>query len=177
MNIKSDRLTIRRIQADDWQDIKEIWMDQKASAYGKYDQPNDTEDPAVQSRIAKWASCSDSSEHMFFAVCLNKEVIGFFAFNSRSAWGEPAYEIGYAFKSAYCGHGYAGESLDALLDYVRAHYLVRRFTAGTALANTPSVDLLLSSGFMRIGTEQVSFYKDEQGKGINFTGGIYELAF
>ena len=39
----------------------------------------------------------------------------------------------------------------------------RRFTAGTALENTPSVKLLRSLGFSQIGEEQVSFYKDEDG--------------
>ena len=177
MIIKTERLTIRRIQADDWQDIKEIWEDQKASEYAVYDRSNNTEDLAVKDTIARWASYSDSSQHMFFAVCLGQKVIGFFAFNMRNSIDDSLYEIGYCFNSDYQGHGYAYESLNALIDYVRKHYLIRRFFAGTALANLPSVELLLSSGFMRLGTEQVSFHKDSQGKDIFFTGGIYELAF
>ena len=48
-----------------------------------------------------------------------------------------------------------------------------RFTAGTALMNLPSVRLLKSLGFEKISEELVSFYKDENGGNIYFTGGIF----
>lgn len=46
--------------------------------------------------------------------------------------------------------------------------------AGTALDNTPSVRLLKTSGFQKVGEEKVSFYKDEKGNNLIFTGGIFE---
>lgn len=50
-----------------------------------------------------------------------------------------------------------------------------RLIAGTAINNTPSVALLKSLGFELIEKENVSFYKDADGKDIVFEGGIFEL--
>lgn len=40
--IKTERLTIRRIVADDWKSIKEIWVDFNASVFSQYDKPHIT---------------------------------------------------------------------------------------------------------------------------------------
>jgi len=56
--------------------------------------------------------------------------------------------------------GYARESHLALFEYLRTQGITK-FTAGTAIGNTPSVALLKSLGFELTGTEQVSFYKDK----------------
>ena len=85
-----------------------------------------------------------------------------------------AYEIGYCFHSDYHGKGYAKESLCALMEHHIRHEQTR-FVAGTALNNTPSVKLLLSMGFTQISEEQLSFYKDENGNGIYFTSGLFEM--
>ena len=50
--IKTDRLTIRHIVADDWKSIKEIWVDFNTSALSQYDKPHITDDEDVQPRIA-----------------------------------------------------------------------------------------------------------------------------
>ena len=62
--------------------------------------------------------------------------------------------------------------------FVILHVLQRitRFSAGTALNNKPSVELLKSLGFELQGTEDVSFYKDDQGNDITFEGGIFVLS-
>ena len=169
--IKTDRLTIRHIVADDWKSIKEIWVDFNTSALSQYDKPHITDDADVQPRIAKWAAANSGTEHMFFAVCLDDTVIGYIAFNIR----ENGHEIGYCFHSAYHGKGYAKESHLALIDYMR-ELGIKRLTAGTALNNTPSVVLLKSLGIELIETEKVSFYKDADGNDIVFDGGVFELA-
>lgn len=168
--LKTDRLTLRRVRAEDWHAIQRIWVDQQRSPLAQYDRPNDTGDDAVRARIARWAEAAHGDAHVFYAVCLEEAVIGYFAFNAR----ESGYEIGYCFHSAYHGHGYARESLTALLrDFAAAGY--RHFIAGTALNNTPSVGLLLSQGFRQTGTEPVSFYQDAQGRDIVFEGGLFAL--
>lgn len=171
MNITTDRLTIRRIVAGDCEDIKRIWDDQKHSIYAHFDKPNDTDPDTVRTRIEKWGSCADSMEHMFFAVCLGRTLIGYVAFNHR----ENGYEIGYCFHSEYHGKGYAKESLNALIRAIQNMQPDVVITAGTAIENTPSVKLLQSLGFRQIGTEMVSFYKDDDGQDIFFIGGIFEL--
>jgi RimJ/RimL family protein N-acetyltransferase len=170
MVLKTDRLTIRHIVADDWKSIKEIWLDFNAAAFSQYDKPHNTDDEDVRSRIAKWAAANSGIEHMFFAICLGDVIIGYSAFNIR----EDGYEIGYCFHSAYHGKGYAKESHIALFDYLRT-LGITKFTAGTALDNIPSVALLKSLGFTLIATEKVSFYKDSEGNDIVFDGGIFEL--
>ena len=107
---------------------------------------------------------------MFFAICLGDTVIGYSAFNIR----ENGHEIGYCFHSAHHGKGYAKEAFAALLSHLQEQGFTR-FSAGTALNNTPSVKLLSSLGFQLAGTEKVSFYKDVSGQDIVFDGGVFEL--
>lgn len=170
MMLKTERLIIRHIVADDWKSIKYIWVDFNTSDLSQYDKPHNTDDADVGQRIKKWAEANSGTEHMFFAICLGDTVIGYIAFNIR----EDGHEIGYCFRSAYHGNGYAKESLLALINYVR-ELGIKKLTAGTALNNTPSVSLLKSLGFELIETEKVSFYKDADGNDIVFDGGVFEL--
>lgn len=172
MLLKTERLTIRRVVAEDWKSIRDIWVDFNDSKYAQYDTPHNTEDADVQARIAKWASFDGGTEHMFFAICLNETVIGYIAFNIR----ENGHEIGYCFHSAYHGKGYAKESFLALFDYLKT-LGITSFSAGTALNNTPSVKLLASLGFKLVEKEKVSFYKDADGNGIVFDGGIFVYGY
>ena len=168
--IQTERLSIRRVVADDWKAIQAIWADAAKSEYARYDKPNDTSDEAVSRRIARWASFADGDEHMFFAVCLEDHVIGYAALNRR----EEGYELGYCFHSAWHGKGYARESISAILRRMKERG-ASRIEAGTALNNRPSVRLLLALGFRQTGTEQVSFYRDEEGNPIVFKGGLFEM--
>ena len=169
MIIATERLTIRRINAADWESIKRIWDDQKSSAYSRFDKPNDTNDAAVRKRIEKWASYESSMEHLFFAVCLNEILIGYAAFNRRDG----GYEIGYCFHSGYHGKGYAKESISAIISTLKNIQPEVIITARTALENKPSVKLLQSLGFRQTGTEQISFYRDSDGQAVYFDGGIF----
>lgn len=167
---KTARLTVRHIEANDWKNIKNIWSDYNRSAFSMYDRPHNTADEDVRARIVKWAAANGGTEHMFFAVCLEKSVIGYVSFNKRT----DNYEIGYCFHSAYHGKGYAKEGISALFDYIRT-LGITKLTAGTAIDNIPSVALLKSLGFILVDTENVSFYKDTNGNDIVFKGGIFEL--
>ncbi len=171
MNIAAGELTLRRVIAEDWESIKDIWDDQKRSIYARFDRPNDTSPDAVRQRIKKWASYADSTDHLFFAVCLAEQLIGYVAFHRR----EDGYETGYCFHSDYHGKGYAGKSMTALIQAVHAISPGAVITAGTAIENIPSVRLLKSLGFCQTGTEKVSFYNDPDGTPICFDGGLFEL--
>lgn len=169
-SIKTQRLTVRPIVPEDWRSIQAIWADFNASPYSQYDTPHSTDSEDVRTRIAKWASANEGTEHLFFAVCLGEAVIGYIACNIR----ERSYELGYCFHSAYHGRGYAAESHRAVFALLR-QIGIRRLTAGTALRNVPSVALLHTLGFRQIAAEQVSFYRDAQGRRIFFDGGVFEL--
>lgn len=171
MQIRTDRLLIRPIEAADWPAIRHIWLSFAASPFAQYDMPHSTAPDDVRFRIARWAQAAAAgTEHLFFAVCLEGAVIGYIACNRR----ETSHELGYCFHTAAHGKGYAKEAHKALFAYL--HSLgITRLTAGTALNNTPSVKLLTGLGFRLTGTEQVSFYKDAQGQDIFFDGGVFEL--
>lgn len=170
MQINTERLLIRPIQAADWRAVRAIWAALAPLPMAQYDKPFNLDPDNVRARIARWAEFTGKGrEHMFFAVCLDDAVIGYVAFNQR----EIGHEIGYSFHPAYHGKGYAKEALAALFTHLQACGITR-FSAGTALNNTPSVRLLTGLGFQLTGTEQVSFYKDEQGCDIVFEGGIFE---
>ena len=169
--ITTERLTIRPIIAEDWPAVRDIWAALSPLPMAQYDKPFDTTPGHVQARIARWAEFTAAgTEHMFFAVCLQEELIGYFAFNQR----EQGHEVGYSFHPLHHGKGYAKEALAALLTHLRGMGFTR-FSAGTALNNIPSMKLLTGLRFRLVGTEQVSFYKDAEGKDIFFDGGILEL--
>ena len=69
MLIKTDRLTIRHIVADDWRSIKAIRDDFTASSYSQYDVPFSTEESEIRARVSKWDNANKGIEHMFFAIC------------------------------------------------------------------------------------------------------------
>ena len=167
MEIKTERLYIRTIQADDWIDLKNIWNDFSKSEYAQYDVSHKKSDEQVKNQAIKFEQYG-----LYYIVFLGNEVIGYVDFHDTGK----GYDMGYCFLSEYHGKGYAKESCKALLEYHLGKG-IQRFTAGTGLKNIPSVHLLQSLGFEQIGIEKVSFYKDEQGKDIYFDGGIYELSF
>lgn len=171
MQFNTNRLTIRNVISTDWPDILEIWKSLLDSPFAKYDKPANISEPAAKERVAKWSSAIDNPEHQFFSVILKNKIIGYVAFNIRS----DGYEIGYSFHNSFHGMGYAKESILELLKYMK-NAGAKKIIARTALENTPSVNLLTSIGFSQIDTEQVSFFKDENGEDITFIGGVFEYS-
>ncbi|MBQ7433623.1 MAG: GNAT family N-acetyltransferase [Lachnospiraceae bacterium] len=155
---------------DDWKSLIRIWDDFSHSKYAKYDVPHTLNETEVQRMVKRWADASPQKEHMFFAVCLENEIIGYNEFHKDA----DGYECGYCFHSSSQGKGYAKENLQALMKLLSNGYKTR-YSAGTALNNLPSVRLLKSLGFEKVSEEQVSFYKDESGEDIYFTGGIFAI--
>lgn len=170
MEIKTERLLIRKVVADDWVNIKRIWDDFRVSEYAKYDVPHKFDADEIKLQVSRWENANKGEKHLFFAVCLENEMIGYIDFHDIGN----GYESGYCFHSDYHGKGYAKESYQALINLFSDRG-IKRLTAGTALKNIPSVRLLNSLGFKQIGAERVSFYQDEEGNDIYFDGGIFEL--
>ena len=165
---KTSGLNIRYIQPDDWKNLIEIWKDFNQSEFSKYDVPHLLDEAQVQEKAKCWAKASPHQEHMFFAVCIQKEMIGYIDFHKNDC----GYECGYCFHSKSHGMGYAKESMRMLMEWLSRDGS-KQFVAGTALDNLPSVRLLTSLGFKKIREEKVSFYKDEKGENIYFDGGIF----
>ena len=168
--IKTERLTVRPVREDDWKAVQRIWLDERDSPFGRYDNPKDTGDAAVMEAVGQW-SRADGKAHLCFAVCLDGDMIGYVCFHSR----EDGYEMSYGFLAAFQGKGYARESIGELVAYARS-LGAARIGVGTALDNTPSVNLMKALGFELVHTEKMSFYKDNEGNDIFFTLGVFMLA-
>ena len=168
MEIFTPRLEIRNLRCSDWKAVQEIWLDADASPYAKYDAPHTTDDDGVKRLVESFCETDD----FYIVQLINTDtVIGTIDIHDTGNGSD----IGYCFISGFHGKGYAKESCHALID----HYFlagVKRFTAGTALLNAPSVGLLKSLGFRQTAAEKVSFYKNETGEPVYFDGGIFELA-
>lgn len=167
MVIHSARLTLRSLREDDWKTLQHIWSDFEHSEYGQYDVPHPLSDNEVRELTRKLAGYGLS-----FAVCLTQRhetMIGHVDFHPE----KDGLDIGYCFDSAYHRQGYAREGIQALIRLF-SMIGIHKFTAGTGMANVPSVRLLESLGFSRVGTEKVSFYKDAGGRDIYFEGGLFE---
>ena len=118
--LKTERLIIRRVQADDWKSIQKIWADFNQSPMRVYDTPHDTEDAPVQRRIQKWAAFHESTEHMFFAVCLESAVIVIACMIfSAFASGSPA-NINESMSATNIVWSYIGETIFSMLILVGA---------------------------------------------------------
>ena len=76
----------------------------------------------------------------------------------------------YCFSSAHHSRGYACESAQAVLEFMRRARNAQVFTAGTALDNLPSRRLLEKLDFRLVSTQTMSF--DGQ---FSFEGGNYRL--
>ena len=161
MRLETDRLYIRSLQETDWRQMKDIFVDFNNSEYVVYDMPLPTEDEETKALIKKF-----SESNLFFAVFLKEssEMIGYVCFHKD---GEK-YDLGYCFHSAYHANGYAYESTNALLKYLRDEFGAAIFTAGTAIDNIPSCRLLKKLGFVCASTETVSFDHVFSFQGGNF---------
>lgn len=167
MNRETDRLYIRSLLADDWQELKIIFQDFNSSPYAVYDAPFPDTDPEIQKLTANFAASG-----LFFAVLLkdSSALIGYVCFHNNNG----SYDLGYCFHSDYQGKGYALEACQELLRFIKLSDNVKEFTAGSALKNIPSCKLLKRLGFTLQETEVLSFHKDSAGKELLFEGGIFK---
>ena len=159
MQLFTERLMIRTMLESDWRSFQQIAADFAASPYRYFDRIFPLEDASVQRITTRLAESG-----LFFAVCLEDEMIGYICFHDNDG----VYDLGFAFRSAVQGKGYAYEACTALLTHYEAQGITR-FSAGTALDNTPSVRLLERLGFRPVGTEELEFHP-----GHPFVGGVFE---
>ena len=162
MEIETSRLHIRDLYETDWVEMKDIFIDFNQSKYAAFDRhlPNDDDGSKSLTKLF-----SDSG--LFFAVQLleSNKMIGYVCFHKNG----DVFDLGYCFHSAYHSHGYAYESADAVIKYLIREHRVVKFTAATAIENTPSCRLLERLGFTHISTETVSFDGKFSFESGNFT--------
>lgn len=166
-NIVTDRLIIRKFEANDWQDLHEYLSDKEVVKFEPYDIFSESK--------SKEESIRRSNTESFYAVCLkeNNKLIG----NLYLGKGDfDTWELGYVFNRTYQGQGYATESAKALLDYAFTHFGARRIIAMCSPKNNSSWKLLERLHMRREGLllQNVYFKTDCNGDPIWFD--TYEYA-
>ena len=162
--IHTNRLLIRELISEDWRDMRRIAADFQKSEYAVYDMPLPAQDEEIKALTDQFAG-----SHLFFAVMLEKIMIGYVCFHEDNG----IYDLGYCFHSDHQGKGYACEACRAVMEYIEKTRNVKVFSSGTALKNIPSIRLLEKLGFVLQKTEKLSFHKDENGNDIVFEGGVF----
>lgn len=158
--IETNRLLIRKFQADDWKDLAEILTDENVVYYEPYD--------VFTTEQCKTEAENFSHSDSFYAVVLKSEnkVIGKIYFNDEGNYG--TYELGYTFNASYQGLGYAKESSTALMKYAFENMGVRKIIAYADSTNERSWRLLEALGMNREGElKAYTFkYRDKNGEPI-----------
>lgn len=129
MEINTKRLRIREMREEDWPAMQAIFADFNRSKLAKYDRPMPEADDEARALTRAFAESG-----LFFSVLLNGAPIGYIGFHEDGG----KYDLGYCFSSAHHSRGYACESAQAVLEYMRRARSAQVFTAGTALDNLPS---------------------------------------
>lgn len=167
--METARLIIRELQLSDSSGLKRIVRDFEKSSYAIYDKPFPQEEEAFLRVVQRFVD-----SQLFFAVFPkgDPEMIGYICFHQEGRM----MDLGYGFHSVAQGKGYALEGCQALMEEMTRRFQVEGFTAGTALANVPSRRLLGKLGFQLLGTEELAFHEDSEGKPLVFQGGIFGMS-
>ena len=159
--IDTERLSIRYVIDEDWEDMLKLFTDFSNSPYVYLDLPKPLDEEGAIYRTQRYAD-----SRIFYAVSLKdeEEVFAYICIHDDG----PSHDVGYCFRSDYHGKGYATEALTALLRFYAEHYDVKKFTAGTGMENAPSVNLLTRLGFELVSTEPNSFFEGHTFESGNF---------
>jgi [ribosomal protein S5]-alanine N-acetyltransferase len=169
IKLTTARILVRNFSPADWQDLREVIIDKEASPYAVYDYPFPTGEREVKD-IAAWFSQNDA--YLAIVEISTGKIFSYIVLNGTV----PAeYDLGFCLHSAYQDKGYAYEACSALVDYAFNVLKVNRLTSGTAVANLRSSRLLGKLGFHKTGEAVASFWKDAEGKPVEFTGASFEL--
>jgi len=146
--LKTERTLIREMTEADLDAIYGIFDSPEVSRYTE----GPFEDPAAELQYIKDYI---RNQYHFFEYGLwmvedeNGQVIGKAGIATREGFEDP--EIGYVFKSACWGQGYATEVLSAVCRYARDELELKRLNAFVIAENTASVRLLTKLGFQVYG--------------------------
>ena len=147
--IETERLLIRELKETDFKDIMEIWGNYEVMKYcGVFE--NYGSDHFINV-IRRYNKLQENRGFSVYCV-LNKKtgnLLGVCGFNPVELSDE--LELIYHFKKNQWGRGYATESCNAILDYIKAHFSNTKVIASVNKENTASRRVLEKLGFKYIG--------------------------
>lgn len=133
-SIQTKRLTLRALNADDIDDLYEIYRNTETCRY-TLDEPW-TDNTKTDKFNKKFINQSlDDNQALNMAVMLGNKVIG-----EVLAWyaGRQTIEIGYVFNAHFGGKGYAFEAVSAMVNYLFDNHDIHRLYANMDARNFAS---------------------------------------
>jgi RimJ/RimL family protein N-acetyltransferase len=169
MEISTQRLTIRSLANEDWQEMLAIFQDKEASPYAVYDYATPTNETDARKVIQGFAG---GDRLLVLWEKQLQRLIGYIALMGKDIRQR---DLGYCLHSTYHRRGYAREACEAVIRYAFTELGVDRLTSGTAIDNIPSNRLLYSLGFEKTGEETCSFRTSPAGEPLSFRGSSFVL--
>lgn len=144
MFIESNRLVIRKFEAEDWQAVYEYTSNADVMTYIP-------EGVFTEEDAKKFVEENSGDKAEKFAVVLKDEniLIGHIAF--YNVFGGHTYEIGWVFNPKFYNKGYASEAAYAALNYGFKELKLHRIIATCQPENPPSYRVMEKIGMRREG--------------------------
>lgn len=141
--LETDRLILRRVRHDDFDELFPIHSDPEVCRYLPYGPRDEAAmKEAIEKRVAL-AEMTPGGEPLFLAVELKEtgEVIGeVLLFYHHEEWRQG--ELGYVFSPKFHGKGYAYEATRAFMDAAFDQFNLHRISARCSAANIASWRLM-----------------------------------
>jgi [ribosomal protein S5]-alanine N-acetyltransferase len=161
--LKSDRITLKKIEESDLNDLYEIYSNENLFQYrpGKA-KKNIT---SVKNMIGHFTRDFNKKKMIFLGIFLNDEnekLIGvgeIFDLNRRVN----SITIGYTLNEDYWGNGFATETSKIIIDFLFQHIKVNRIQAFVMPENVKSKNVLLRNNFKKEGVIRKGEYWTDKG--------------
>ncbi len=146
MKIITQRLVIRPLAVEDWQEMQQILTDFENSDVYMYDYKAPTDTETIRTLIPFWVK-----SRRYYTICIQDtgETAGFLSMDGD--------ELGFTMKTSCKRKGYGYEAASALLKYLNNRKGMDHFTAQAACDNAASVKLLEKLGFRADTISDVQF--------------------
>ncbi|MCL1668095.1 GNAT family N-acetyltransferase [Elizabethkingia ursingii] len=146
--LKTERLTLRQLSIDDWQDIFALRSDPKINEFLDR-QICKTKEDAINF-INSINRNFEKGNSFYWAITLTKTntlagTISLFDLSSENS----SCEIGYELMTEFQGQGIMTEAIQAVIDYVFHTLKSKKILAFTHYKNQNSINLLLKSNFVK----------------------------
>ncbi|MBT2689661.1 GNAT family N-acetyltransferase [Bacillus sp. ISL-47] len=144
MDLKTERLKIRKFQSEDWQAVYEYTSN---AAVMKYIPEGTFSEEAAKEFVDK--NSGDGAKHFAVRLKDGNDLIGHISFHKY--FGDHTYEIGWVFNPKFYHKGYATEAAYAVLKYGFQELCLHRVIATCQPENPPSYRVMEKIGMRREG--------------------------
>lgn len=155
---ESARLEHRQLDAQDWDFFYSLYSNPKVMGFISDIACETAIREQFNSRISDWNINSNEWLSILILSKASRLPLGITGFKLDKS--DSAAELGYLFSEEAWGHGYASESLSALLDYAQNNLGIVKYKATVTGGNVASEKLLLKKGFVKDKTISNAIFLD-----------------